>query len=126
AGLKTIKILAIEHFTRWAVEHRLVRQINTSLRLLRYRTVTTIASDLLTNGSTLVVLFYGTVLVARGRLSVGELVAAGILTRIITAPFATLASVWHQLQDARHSVEQINDVLDTQAEARAEICAASD
>ena len=48
AGLKTIKILAIEHFTRWAVEHRLVRQINTSLRLLRYRTVTTIASDLLT------------------------------------------------------------------------------
>ena len=120
AGLKTIKILAIEHFTRWAVEHRLVRQINTSLRLLRYRTVTTIASELLTNGSTLVVLFYGTVLVARGRLSVGELVAAGILTRIITAPFATLASVWHQLQDARHSVEQINDVLDTPAEARPE------
>jgi ABC-type bacteriocin/lantibiotic exporter with double-glycine peptidase domain len=116
AGLKTIKILAIEHFTRWAVEHRLVRQINTSLRMLRYRTVTTIASELLTTGSTLVVLFYGTVLVVRGRLSVGELVAAGILTRIITAPFATLAAVWHRLQDARHSVEQINDVLDTPAE----------
>jgi len=120
AGLKTIKILAIEHYTRWSIEHRLVRAINTSLRMLRYKAVATIASDLLTTGSTLVVLFYGTVLVARGRLSIGELVAAGILTRILTAPFATLASVWHRLQDARHSIEQITDVLDTPAETQRE------
>jgi ATP-binding cassette subfamily B protein len=117
AGLKTIKILAIEHYTRWSLESRLIRQINTSLRLLRYGAAATVASELLSTGSTLAVLFYGAVLVSRGRLSVGELVAAGILTRSITAPFAMLAAVWHRLQDARHSVEQVNDVFDTATEA---------
>ena len=116
AGLRTIKILAVEHYTRWSLEHRLVRQINTSLGGLRHATIATSASHLLSACSAIAVLFYGAVLVLRGQLTVGELVAVGLLTRSVTAPFATLASVWSRLQDARHSVEQLNDVLETPTE----------
>ncbi len=116
AGLRTIKILAIEHYTRWSLESRLVRLVNTSLKALRYNTIAAAASQLLSACSTLAVLFYAAVLVLRGAMTVGELVAVGVLARSVIAPFATLALVWHRLQDAWHSVEQTNDVFETPTE----------
>ena len=116
SGLRTIKLLAIEHYTRWTLEGRLVRQLNTSLRNLKYGTGASVASQLLGSLSAIAVLFYGAMLVLRQELTVGQLVAFGILTRGLTMPFATLASVWDRLQDMLNSVDQLNDILETPPE----------
>lgn len=117
SGLRTIKLLAIEHYTRWDLEGRLVRQLNTSFRTLAYSTVASVASQLLGSLSAIAVLFYGAILVLRRELTVGQLVAFGMLTRGLTMPFATLASVWDRLQDVLNSVDQLNDIIETPPEA---------
>jgi len=65
SGLRTIKLLAIEHYTRWSLESRLVRQLNTSFRTLKYATLANVASQLIGSLSAMAVLFYGAVLVLR-------------------------------------------------------------
>ena len=117
SGLRTIKLLAIEHYTRWSLESRLVRQLNTSFRTLKYGTLASVASQLLGSLSAIAVLFYGAVLVLRNELTLGQLVAFGMLTRGLTMPFATLASMWDRLQDMLNSVEQVNDIIATPPEA---------
>ena len=117
SGLRTIKLLAIEHYTRWSLEGRLVRQLNTSFRTLNYGTVASVASQLLGSLSAVTVLFAGAILVLRQQLTVGQLVAFGMLTRGLTMPFATLASVWDRLQDMLNSVDQLNDIIETPPEA---------
>ena len=117
SGLRTIKLLAIEHYTRWSLEGRLVRQLNTSFRTLKYGTLASVASQLIGSLSAVAVLFYGALLVLRHELTVGQLVAFGILTRGLTMPFATLASMWDRLQDMLNSVEQVNDIIETPPEA---------
>jgi ATP-binding cassette subfamily B protein len=117
SGLRTIKLLAIEHYTRWSLESRLVRQLNTSFRTLKYATLANVASQLIGSLSAMAVLFYGAVLVLRHELTVGQLVAFGILTRGLTTPFATLAAMWDRLQDMVNSVEQVNDIIDTPPES---------
>jgi ATP-binding cassette subfamily B protein len=117
SGLRTIKLLAIEHYTRWTLESRLVRRINTSLRTLKYGTLAAVSSEALGSLSAIAVLFYGAVLVLRRELTPGQLVAFMILTRGLTLPFTTLALVWDRLQEMLNSVEQLNDVLGAEAEA---------
>jgi ATP-binding cassette subfamily B protein len=117
SGLRTIKLLAIEHYTRWHLEGRLVRQLNTSFRTLTYGTAASVASQFLSSLSVIAVLFYGALLVLRQELTVGQLVAFGILTRGLTMPFATLASAWDRLQDTLNSVDQLNDIIETPPES---------
>lgn len=116
SGLKTIKILAIEHYVRWGLQNAAARVANQSLAALPSRTLSMVTTEVVANLGTLAVLFYGSILVLRNTLTVGELVAFGILTRGLITPFAQLVGVWAGLQDALRSVEQINDVLDQPSE----------
>jgi ATP-binding cassette subfamily B protein len=117
SSLRSVKLLAIEHRVRGLLENRLVRLINASLRTVRHRVAGSVVSQLLTNAGTVAVLFAGAVLVLRNELTVGTLVAFTILTRGLTQPFVNLASVWGRLQDVLNSVEQLNDVFETPADA---------
>ena len=116
SGLQTIKMLAIEHYIRWRLHNALARTVNASLHTLTYRTIAALATELVNNIGTLGVLFYGAVMVLRGQLTVGELIAFGILTRGLIAPFAQLVAVWDGLHDTLRSVEQLNDVFETEPE----------
>lgn len=111
AGLRTIKMLAMEPFVRWRLHNRLARMTNTSLATLNYRTVVRVATDIVTSIGTLAVLLAGAALVLRGQLTIGELVAFGLLMQGLTAPFAQLVSVWDTLQDTTRSLQKVNDVL---------------
>ena len=117
SGLSTIKALAIEHFTRWKLEGRLVARINASFATLRYRALSVLGSQTIGFLGPIAVLFYGAVLVLRGEMTVGVLVAFLLLARMLSAPFATLIAAWGRLQDALASIEEVNDILDTPRES---------
>ena len=119
AGLKTIKMLTMEPFIRWRLHDRLARMTNTSLATLKYRSVARVATDIVTSIGSLSVLLAGAVLVLRGSMTIGELVAFGILTQGLTAPFAQLVAVWDTLQNTTRALQKVNDVLVHPAETAA-------
>lgn len=120
SGLTTIKILAIEHYTRWRVENRLVSQLNAAFGTLRHRTAAAIGTQTAGSLAPIGVMFYGAVLALQGQITVGVLVAFVLLTRVLAAPFGTLVSVWTRLQDALASVDAVSEVLDMPAESKPE------
>lgn len=111
AGLKTIKMLTMESFIRWRLHDRLARMTNTSLVTLKYRSVARVATDVVTSIGSLSVLLAGAMLVLQGSMTIGELVAFGILTHGLTAPFAQLVAVWDTLQNTTRALQKVNDVL---------------
>lgn len=111
AGLKTIKMLAMEPAVRWRLHNRLARMTNTSLATLTYRSAARLATDAATGAGTLAVLVAGAALVLNGRMTIGELVAFGILTQGLTRPFAQLVAAWDEVQDTAESVHEVTDVL---------------
>jgi len=117
SGLSTIKALAIEHFRRWKFEGRLIARINASFRTLRYRALSVLGSQTIGYLGPIAVLFYGAVLVVRDQMTAGVLVAFLLLSRMLSAPFATLVAAWGRLQDALASIEEVNDILDTPRES---------
>ena len=117
SGLATIKALAIEHFTRWKLEGRLIAQINASFRTLRYRALSVLGSQTLGYLGPIAVLFSGAALVLRGELTIGVLVAVVLLARMVAAPFSTLVAVWGTLQDTAAAFEEIADILETPRES---------
>jgi ATP-binding cassette subfamily B protein len=66
--------------------------------------------------STLVLLWYGAVLVDRGTLSPGELVAFTMLAPLALQPIMSLIGLWDELQEAKVSLERLSDVLDSDPE----------
>ena len=116
AGLKTIKMLATEPFVRWRMHNRLARMANTSLATLKYRTISRVVTDIVTGVGMLSVLLIGTIFVLDGRMTIGELVAFGMLTHGLTAPFAQLVTVWDTVQSTARSVQRVHDVLSHPAE----------
>lgn len=116
SGLKTIKVLAIEHLVRWRLQNAAAARVNEALGTLRYRSASVLATDAVNNLATLAVLFYGSVLVLRRELTVGELVAFGLLSRGLIAPFGTLTAAWGSIQEAVRSMDQLNEVFEERPE----------
>ncbi|MCU0255825.1 MAG: ABC transporter transmembrane domain-containing protein, partial [Vicinamibacterales bacterium] len=117
SGLSTIKALAIEHFTRWKLEGRLIAQINASFDTLRYRALSILGSQTLGHLGPVAVLFTGALLVLRGELTAGVLVAVVLLARMVSAPFSALVASWGALQDTAAAFDEIADILDTTPES---------
>ena len=65
---------------------------------------------------TAAILFYGAKLVIDGGLTVGELVAFNILAGRVSAPVLRLAQIWQDFHQARLSVAQLGDILNTMPE----------
>ena len=66
--------------------------------------------------STLILLWYGAVLVNAGELSVAELVAFTMLAPLAMQPIMSLVGLWDELQEAKVSLERLSDVLDSEPE----------
>lgn len=66
--------------------------------------------------SSLAILWYGAVLVNRGQLNVGELVAFTMLAPLAIGPIMSLIGLWDELQEAKVSLERLSDVLDSDPE----------
>jgi HlyB family type I secretion system ABC transporter len=116
AGLRTIKVLGVQHFIRWRWEDLLVRLINTYFKTTRYMIAAGLAGQLVSNASSVSVLFYGAMLVLDGQLTIGTLVAFMTLVKQVNEPVVKLVGVGGQFQETLNAVERLNDVLDSAPE----------
>lgn len=119
-GLGTIKMLGIEHITRWIWENLYISFTNAYFKTIKYGMVSGVLSGLVNNLGDVAVLFIGAVMVLKGSLTIGELIAFTVLVKSVSAPINTLVGSWDTFQEALNSVERMNDVLESKPEVTVE------
>ncbi len=120
SGIHTVKSLSIEKGVRWHWEDLHTQALNSSFRGQMVRVAVESATGLLKRGFSLFLLYYGSVLVIRGELTVGQLMAFNALMGSVLGPIARLINLWDDLQETLNAVERLNDVLDSQPEQEPE------
>jgi NHLM bacteriocin system ABC transporter peptidase/ATP-binding protein len=119
AGLEANALLSTESlkgsgwedvfFKRWAGLH--AETINTQQQLETVDTALSSATHLLYAMSTVVLIGYGSVLIIRGEISAGTLVALQSLLIGLLAPLATLVGLGQQAQEIRGDLMRLQDGL---------------
>lgn len=115
-GWTTIKTLGIEHLARWMWENLYVGFTNVYFKTIKYGMVSSVFSGLVNHVGDVAVLFIGALMVLKGSLTIGALVAFTVLVKNVSAPINTLVGAWDTFQEALNSVERMNDVLDAEPE----------
>ena len=115
-GLRTIKVLGVEHFVRWTWENLFARLTNAVFKTVKYQAISGLASQLVNHCSAVAILFYGAWLVLENRLTLGELVAFTVLGKAVSEPITKVVQSWDRLQEALNAVERLNDVYEAKPE----------
>jgi ATP-binding cassette subfamily B protein len=116
AGIETLKAGGAEDRAVDRCAHLFVRELNVSLDRGRLDAVISSVLDVMGTASPLLVLIYGAVLVLRGELTLGTMLALSALASGFLTPLSTLVATATQLQLLGSYLERLNDVLETERE----------
>ena len=109
-GMQDIKLNSCERTKRWEWE-RLQNQI---VRLRRYSlnlsNIQTAGSSMIDQAKNLIIVFFAAEGVISGRISIGELVAIQYIIGQLNAPLHQLVSAMQDFQDAKISMERMQEV----------------
>jgi ATP-binding cassette subfamily B protein len=119
AGIETLKAGGAEDRAVDRCAHLFVRELNVSLDRGKLDAVVSSVLDAMGTASPLLVLIYGAVLVLRGDLTLGTMLALSALAAGFLTPLTTLVTTATQLQLLGSYLERINDVLETDREQEA-------
>jgi ATP-binding cassette subfamily B protein len=116
SGIETVKVTGAEDRAVERSSHLFVRELNVSLDRGRLDAVVNSVLDTLGTASPVLILLYGAVVVLRGELSLGTMLALSALASGFLTPLSTLVTTAFQLQLLGSYLERINDVLETPRE----------
>jgi ATP-binding cassette, subfamily B, bacterial HlyB/CyaB len=119
-GVQTLKAGNIEQPSRWEWQKRYAAFMSAGFHAVLTSTAMNSATTLLTRLGDLAVLWYGAVLVIKGELTLGQLIAFRIIAGYVTTPLMRLAQSWQNFQEVALSVERLGDVIDSPPEQRPE------
>jgi len=115
-GVQTLKAGNIEQPSRWEWQKRYAGFVSAGFHAVLTSTAMNSSTTLLSRLGDLAVLWYGAVLVIRGDLTLGQLIAFRIIAGYVTTPLMRLAQSWQNFQEVALSVERLGDVLDSPPE----------
>ena len=116
-GIQTVKAQNVEMVSRWKWQDFYARYISRTFEKTITGTALTETSQVLQKLSQLLVLWVGAVLVLKGELSLGQLIAFRIISGYVTQPLLRLSSIWQNIQELKVSFERLADVVDTPEES---------
>lgn len=116
SGVQTLKAGNIEQSSRWEWQSRYADFVTAGFRAVMTATATNSATTLVSRLGDLAVLWYGAVLVIRGDLTLGQLIAFRIIAGYVTTPLMRLAQSWQNFQEVALSIERLGDVIDSPCE----------
>jgi ATP-binding cassette, subfamily B, bacterial HlyB/CyaB len=117
SGIQTVKAQNIELQTRFSWQERYARYIASGFKKVVLSTLSHAASSFLNKLSSLIILWFGSYLVLKGQLTLGELIAFRILSNYVTNPILRLTQLWQNFQETALSFERLSDIVDTPQEA---------
>ena len=125
-GIDLVKALALEGPLQARWEESFQRYLTTNERTQALRQVLESRGAALRFLSTGVLLGYGAVLVLRGELSTGQLVAFSLYAGQALIPLLGFITLWDEVQQARAALERLEEVLAEQPETQySEACPGS-
>jgi len=119
-GVQTVKAGNIEQHSRWEWQKRYAGFVSAGFHAVLTSTAMNSSTTLFSRLGDLAVLWYGAVLVIRGEMTLGQLIAFRIIAGYVTTPLMRLAQSWQSFQEVALSVERLGDVLDSPPEQTAE------
>ena len=116
SGVETLKAMAVEPQMQRRWEEQLAGYVAASFRVISLNNVASQAVQLINKLVVAATLYFGAKLVIDGSLSIGELVAFNMLASRVSAPVLRLAQMWQDFHQARLSIDQLGDILNTMPE----------
>ena len=116
-GIQTVKAQNIELISRWKWQDFYSKYISRTFEKTITGTALTETSQVLQKLSQLLILWVGAILVLKGELSLGQLIAFRIIAGYVTQPLLRLSSIWQNIQELKVSFERLADVVDTPEES---------
>lgn len=117
-GIETLKAMAIEP----RIQRRFEDHLSTSTMAgFKAGQVSAIGAQLIAvvgKLTTVALLWLGAMLVMKGDLSVGQLVAFNMLSGRIAAPILRLAQLWQDFQQVRVSIQRLGDIMNNPTETK--------
>jgi len=112
SGIESIKSQGLEFITESKWEGFYKKQIDSSFKYSVFTSAAGSLNNFLQQISGLVIIWVGALLVIRGELSIGELIAFRILAGFVTSPILRITSLWQNFQETIISLERLSDILD--------------
>lgn len=117
-GIETLKALAVEPRIQRRFEENLAGATAASFRAEQLSQVAGQAVAFVSKLTTVALLWYGALLVIKGDLSVGQLIAFNMLAGRVAAPILRLAQVLQEFQRVRLSIERLADIMNSPSEIK--------
>lgn len=117
-GIQTVKAAAVEPIFQRRWEERLAAFAKTSFDAKMLGVTASTAVDLISKGTTALVLFLGTLAVLSGTMTVGGLIAFNMISRLMSKPIMRVAQLWQDFQEFQVSVEHVSDIFNAKVESK--------
>nr|WP_275447060.1 type I secretion system permease/ATPase [Pseudoalteromonas sp. Of7M-16] len=116
-GVETIKSMAVESAMSNKWDEKLAQYTSVSFKAFQLNNLYSQSSNFITKTVGLLILYFGSLAVTEGTLTIGQFIAFNILAQRIAAPIMRFANVWQDFQQAKISIERLGDVLNTPTES---------
>ncbi len=116
SGIETLKAMAVEPQIQHRWEEQLASYVRSAFRVSSLGILAGQSAQLVSRGTTVVILYVGANLVMHQKLTIGELIAVNMLASQLSGPILRLAQLWQDFQQVRVSVERVGDILNSTAE----------
>ncbi|MBL0735410.1 peptidase domain-containing ABC transporter [Flavobacterium sp. GN10] len=117
-GVTEMKINQFEDFKRneWEIIQKKLFEIN--IKILKLDQIQMSGFDFLNQIKNIVVTFLAATLVVKGKMTLGELLSVSYIVGQLNSPVSQLVSFFRSLQDAKLSLERLNEVQNHETEEK--------
>ncbi len=119
-GVETVKSLALEGAMQKRWEEKLADYISAGFKLSNFGFLLGGLSGMLQKLMTISILYFGVLMVIKGDLSVGQLIAFQMFANQFSGPVLRLVNLWNEFQQTLLSVDRLGDILNTPTEQKNE------
>jgi ATP-binding cassette subfamily B protein len=116
-GIQTVKAQNVEMVSRWKWQSLYNKYISRTFEKTITTTIFSESTNIFQQLSQLLVLWIGAILVLRGELTLGQLIAFRIISGFVTQPLLRLSNIWQNIQELKVSFERLADIIDTPEES---------
>lgn len=115
-GVETIKAMAVEPQLRNSWEDKLADYVNTSFKTSNLNNIYSQTAAYINKIGGLLTLYFGSIAVVAGELSIGQFIAFNMLAQRVSGPIMRLVNLWQDFQQTNISLQRLGDVLNSPPE----------
>ncbi|MGB1173878.1 MAG: type I secretion system permease/ATPase [Marinobacterium sp.] len=124
-GIETVKSMALEPRMQQRWEKQIAEATSISFKAKNLSNIATQIAQFISKLTTVLIIWFGALLVMDGQLTIGELIAFNMIAGRVSAPILKLVQLWQDVQQAGISLKRLGDLLNTPSEAHFQASQAS-